>query len=366
MRKSPLHDLLLARGATFEPRVDAQVATRFAGFESEYAAVRGAVGLADFSFTLRFKVPESGLDVLDRYAAGPVSSLRFGRVLHTMALNEEGLLEADLYIANDDDQLLVIAESLAPRDRVLAALGELGANEAGIEDMTDNTALISLDGYQSWTVAKSLFGADVLGLPYLSIETYDLEGIQVKLLRCGKTSEFGYQLLVPAEQAATVWNRIEAAGAPLGMALVGLDAHQGLRLDGRFFNIHEEGRKVRDPLPLGLQWMVDLNGEDFRGREALLARRAAGLAKKLIGVVRDDPQATLEPGTRIVDGDRAVAEVVTSTASPTLERAIGLALFDVEYAYAGLDMVDEHGVPLCTISLPPFMAKSLTVKLDEV
>ncbi|MCU0665170.1 MAG: hypothetical protein MUC50_22945 [Myxococcota bacterium] len=366
MRKSSLHDLLASRGAVFEPRVDALCAARFAGLLPEYTAVRNAVGISDFSFTLRFAVPEAGLDVLDRYAAGPVSSLRFGRVLHTMAVDVEGLVEADLYIANDDDKLIVVAESLAPHERVLAALHSLGAADLELEDLTHTTALISVDGYHAWAVLRALFGTDVLGLPYLSIETYELDGIEVKLLRCGKTSEFGYQLLVPAAHATAVWERLEKAGAPFGMAPVGFDTHQSLRLDGRFFNIYEEGRKVRDPLPLGLQWMVDMNGEEFRGKAPLMARRAAGLSKKLVGVTRVDAQLPLEPGTRILVGDKAVAEVVTSTHSPTLGCFIGLALFDVEYAYAGLELKDDQGRAVRTVSLPPFMAKSLTVKLDEV
>lgn len=366
MRKSPLHDLLAERGASFEERIDFACPTRFTDGASEYAAVREATGLSDFSFTLRFTMPEAGLDVLDRYATGPVSSLRFGRVLHTMAVDEEGLLEADLYIANDDDRLIVIAESLAPHKRVLSVLQTLGADSTGLEDLTEETALISVDGYKAWAVMRSLLGTDVLGLPYLSLETYDLDDIPVKLLRCGKTSEFGYQLLVPADRAVEVWQRLEQAGGPYGIAPVGLDAHMALRLDGRFFNIHEEGRKVRDPLPLGLQWMIDMNGEDFRGKEALMNRRASGLKQKIIAVTPLDAHHLLEPGARIEAGDKTVAQIVTAIHSPTLGRGIGLALFDLEYAYAGLTLADERGQAVRTLSMPPFMARSLTVKLDEV
>jgi aminomethyltransferase len=233
-------------------------------------------------------------------------------------------------------------------------------------DISAETALFGVDGFNAWAVVKDLFGPDVLGLPYLSIENYELDGVELKLVRAGKTSEFGYLLLVPASAAAETWQRIESAGEPHGLKPVGVEAHSMLRLDGRFFNIHQEGSKVRDPLPLGLQWMIDLEGDEFRGRQPVLDRREAGLANKIVGVIPDDGDGALAVGDKIVHQGRAVAEVVTADDSPTLGRRIGLALFDLEYGYSGLSFEGEDGRGIRTISLPPFTPESLTIKLDEM
>ena len=101
MRVSPIRDLLVNRGAIFEQVAGVERARQFSLFEKEYRAVRQAVGLTDFSFTTRYRVPEAGLDLFDQYAAGAVANIRFGRVLHTMAVDDSGWLESDLYIAND-------------------------------------------------------------------------------------------------------------------------------------------------------------------------------------------------------------------------------------------------------------------------
>ena len=367
MRQSPLRDVLAARRATFGEQAGAEVARSFGSFEQEYSAVREAVGLTDFSFASRFRVPESGLDALERYAAGSVANIRFGRVLHTLAADEEGFVEADLYIANDDEHFLLIGEGLVGNEATQDALRKLGGADAAIEDLSNKTALIGIDGYKAWAVAKELFGADVLGLPYLSLETYQLDGLEIKLMRSGKTSEFGYLLLVPSADARGVWERIERSGAPFGLKCVGFDAHSALRLDGRFFNIHAEGRAVRDPLALGLQWMIDFGGEDFCGKGSILARRSAGLKKKIIGVIpAAGSAADLKPGTRLRHNGADVARMVTSALSPVLQQRIGLALFDVEYAYSGLEFEDERGDLVHTVSMPPFTPKSLTVKLDEI
>jgi aminomethyltransferase len=226
--------------------------------------------------------------------------------------------------------------------------------------------LFGIDGFNAWAVAKALFGPDVLGLPYMSIETYELDGFEVKVLRAGKTSEFGYMLLAKSEHGEALWKAVETAGEQFGLRPVGFDAHMALRLDGRFFNIHREGAVVRDPLPLGLQWMIDLEGDDFRGRDALMARRAKGLRKKVVGVITDSEAHALNTGDVIRHGETNVAEVVASAFSPTLETHIGLALFDVAYAYAGLTFYKTDGNRIRTVSMPPFTAKSLTIRLDEM
>ena len=365
MRRSPIRSLLLKRGARFYERNGLEMVKHYTTFEEEYAAVREGVGLTDFSFTNRFIVNEEGLDLFDYYAAGSVANIRFGRILHTMALNDDGELTAELYIANDDEQILLIGESLVSDDEVEAAIGQ-GEETAALRNASEDTVLLGLDGFNAWAVVKALFGPDVLGLPYMSIETYDLDEMSVKVLRAGKTSEFGYMLLADAKHGEALYKAIEAAGDAFGLKPVGFDTHMALRLDGRFFNIHEEGAAVKDPLPLGLQWMIDLEGDDFRGKAPLFARREKGLSKKVVGVVSESMEAPLSIGDTIRHNETDIATVITVRPSPTLQARIALALFDLEYAYAGLDFTCKNGTKVTTVSMPPFTAKSLTIRLDEM
>jgi glycine cleavage system aminomethyltransferase T len=366
MRVSPIRDLLAQRGATFGESSGVEHVRRFSSFEEEYRGVREAVGLTDFSFTQRYQIPEAGLDLFDRYAAGAVANIRFGRVLHTMAVDNGGWLESDLYIANDDEQLILIGESLVDDTATSAVLRGLGEEACELEDLSSSTCLFGLDGVNAWAVVKDLLGPDVLGLPYLSIESYPQGGTEVKLIRGGKTSEFGYLLMVPAEHGAALWERIEVAGQPHGLVRVGLDTHMTLRLDGRFFNIHEEGRSVRDPLPLGLQWMMELDGEDYRGKEALMARRGQGVEKKIIGVISHSSSVPLEVGEKVLHGGDVVGELKVAKFSPALDNWVGLALFSRDFAFANLDFIGERGRGISTISMPPITPKSLAIRLDEM
>ncbi len=108
-------------------------------------------------------------------------------------------------------------------------------------DLSQTHALLSVDGYKAWAAAKGLFGADVLGLPYLSVERYDFKGQPLSLFRAGKTSEFGYYILVPVQQAAELFDAAMSLAADNGGGACGVDIHNDLRLEGRFFNIFSEG-----------------------------------------------------------------------------------------------------------------------------
>ena len=369
MRSSVLKPRLAAVGAIFRERHGAEVAAQVAGRAAEYAAVRDAAGLADFSFLHKFRVPaEKGLDFLDALLAGNVPRIRFGRVLHTFLADSEGLLLGDCYVGNNDEEFVFLCEGIAPDAELPAILQAAGAAEAGLEDLTESHALLSVDGFKAWEVAKELFGADVLGLPYLSLEVYPFEGASVRLIRAGKTSEFGYLMLASASVAAALFDALRAAVAKRNGQLCGVDVHDDLRLEGRFFNIQAEGLRVRDPLVLGLQWMIDFDKEKFSGRDAIHQRRAKGLRRKIVGVAAEPGNEALVTGARIFHANQPVGEVVADCHSPVLNRRLALAVFPVELAYSGLSfrLAAAEGPAVKTISMPPIMPKSLTVKLDEM
>ncbi len=369
MRTSPLKTKLTVAGASFRERYGIEVASHCAERRAEYAAVRDAVAVTDFSFARTFRVPEEkGLDFLDALLAGNVPKIRFGRVLHTLLADRDGLLVGDCYVANNDKEFVFLCESIVPDAELDAMLQAAGAAEAGAEDLTMNHALLSLDGFKAWEVAKKLFGPDVLGLPYLSIENYTFGGEPVRLLRAGKTSEVGYLLLAPVATAPALFDTLKSEVEQRGGRVCGVDVHDDLRLEGRFFNIHREGRQVRDPLALGLQWMVDFDKENFSGCAAIKQRRADGLKKKIIGVAGEPGCEALKDGARIFHSGQPVAEVVTSCFSFVLNQPLGLALFPVELAFSGLTfrVGAADGPVVRTISMPPIMPKSLGVKLDEM
>jgi aminomethyltransferase len=311
---------------------------------------------------------DRGVDFLENIFPGNAAKIRFCRVLHTFLSNEDGELIADCYIANNDEDFIVLCESIVDDAALIALMNKYGAQDAGLEDITKTHVVVSIDGHKAWAVVKELFGADVLGLPYLSIETYRFEEMPLSLLRAGKTSEFGYLLLAPREIAPALLKKLLEVAQKHDGGLCASKIHDVLRLEGRFFNIFAEGSRVKDPLGLGLQWMMDFDKETFIGREPILQKRAKGLTQKIIGVKADPCVRDLKVGTPIFNQGKQVAVVEASCFSYVLNTWIGLALFPVEiaYPYLSFQLEKPDGAKIETISMPPIMPKSLSVKLDEL
>jgi aminomethyltransferase len=368
VRISPLKEKLAAAGAVFRERHSVEVVSHFGNLRAECGAVRDAAALADFSFVRVFTLPETpGMDFLDALLAGNVPKIRFGRVLHTFLADKVGHLAADCFVANNDQEFVLICESTLP-DAELDALLASNGPESSAKDLSVDHVVLSLDGFRSWEIVKKIFGADVIGLPYLAIENYQFAGEPVRFIRAGKTSEFGYLLIAPLKIAAQLFDTLKAEVEERGGCLAGVDAHDELRLEGRFFTIFSEGLRVRDPLPLGLQWMIDLEKENFSGSAAIKARRAAGLKQKIVGLAAAAGSPPLKAGNPIFHEGKPVGEIVADCISHALQQPLALGLLPLDLAFSGLEfhVGSATGLAVRSISMPPIMPKSLTVKLDEM
>lgn len=368
MRRLPLRDWLAEKGASFKERQGVEVPSVFKDLKTEQEIIRDKVGVTDFSYLQKFRISaDNGIDFLDNIFPGDVAKIRFCRVLHTFLADKQGQLLADCYVANNDDDYIVFFESIIDDQRLKNILEENGAKDFGLEDITESHVVFSVDGYQAWAVVKDLFGADVLGLPYLSIEAYPFEGTDISLFRAGKTSEFGYLIMAPEEIGEKLMEKLLQSAEKYEGGLCGCKVHDQLRLEGRFFNIFAEGQGVKNPLALGLQWMIDFDKEDFIGREAILGKREKGLEKKIVGL-KTGADIDLQAGAELYNQEQKVGTVYASCFSNLLNSRLGLALLPVEIAYAGLNfnLGAPDGPPVKTISMPPIVPKSLHVKLDEL
>ncbi|MBN1981098.1 MAG: aminomethyltransferase family protein [Chitinivibrionales bacterium] len=370
MRTLPLSATLQRHDCRFTERFGCQVIATASDYATEYWHVRNSVGLTDCSYVKRFRLTGSqGLERLDTWCAGPVSRTRFGRVTHTFCATHEGALFADCYVANNDDEYFFLCEALGDDDAVDRYLQSApGTGDRGVlQDITADTVCIGIDGPKAWMAVKRLLGADVVGLPYLSVENYGYRTDKLLLFRAGKTSEFGYLLLAPVTLGRELFEELLGIVNELSGGLCGSTVHDNLRLEGRFFNIYAEGKTVGDPLELGLQWMIDFGKPEFTGREALLQRRSRGLSRKIVGFTCHGREPHLDVGCAIYHEGKQVATVAATGYSPSMSSTIGLASFVIDYAYAGCPFFldKEESKKVTTISMPPITPKSLLIKLDE-
>jgi len=167
--------------------------------------------------------------------------------------------------------------------------------------------------------------------------------------RTGYTGEDGFEVALPSEAAAGLWNALAAAG----VVRCGLGARDTLRLEAGMNLYGNDMDETVSPLESGLAWTVALEGNrDFVGKAALEKQLAAGVARQLTGLLLED-RGVLRAHQRVFAGAAGEGEVTSGTFSPTLERSIALARLPA--AAAGRVEVDIRGkrVP-ARIVKPPF------------
>jgi len=141
--------------------------------------------------------------------------------------------------------------------------------------------------------------------------------------------ELGYELFIPTEQATHVYDRILTAGASFGLRHAGLKALASLRLEKGYRDYGHDIDNTDDPFSAGLSFAVDLNKPAFIGREAALARKAAGpMTRRLAQVLVKEPEPMLFHAEIVHRNRRPVGYVRSGSYGHTLGGAIGLAMIE--------------------------------------
>jgi glycine cleavage system aminomethyltransferase T len=189
----------------------------------------------DMSFMAKFLV--QGRDagrLLDRISANDVDGAS-GVITYTQWLNEGGTLEADLTVTKlDDDRFWVVASDTAHGHVETWMRRHIpGTRTRFVTDVTAGYAQINVQGPRSRELLQRLTDADLSNeaFPFRTAREIDIGFARVLCVRITYLGELGYELYVPTEQAVHVYDRLVAAGAPLGLRHAGLKALASLRME---------------------------------------------------------------------------------------------------------------------------------------
>ncbi len=260
-------------------------------------AVRGADALAGLQAAL----------TNDLTKVGP------GRAQYTHLLDaDDASVLDDIIVWWVSEDRFDVMPNASNTDRVVAAIGG--------EDVTATRAVIAVQGPE----ARRRLGAvapEAAAVGRFHVGEADVAGVRCVVAGTGYTGEDGVELAVPAEHAGAVWDAV----LHVGVEPAGLGARDTLRLEAALpLHGHELGPGIT-PLQAGLGWVVawDKPG-GFRGREALVAERERGVARRLRGLSVPGRRPPRAEQPVLVDGEQA-GVVTSGNFSPVLEHGIALA-----------------------------------------
>jgi aminomethyltransferase len=307
------------------------------GIIKEHKQVRAAVGLFDVSHMgeVYLRGPSAAATV-QRLITNDAGSLADGRALYTvMCKPDGGILDDCIVYRRAADEWLIILNA-ACRAKDVAWIRD-NAGGADIEDASEATSLIAVQGPEAVAICDQLADADLTAVPRFGFADCRLAGIPAMAARTGYTGEDGFEILCPAEGALALWSELLTLAEDAGGGPIGLGARDTLRLEARLCLYGNDIDETTNPYEAGLGWVVKLDAGDFIGSGALVAVKAAGPARKLVGF-RIEGRGIARPGYAIVEREREPAEVgrVTSgTTGITVGGAIGMGYVPADRARAG-------------------------------
>jgi aminomethyltransferase len=302
-------------------------------YESVLAEAKHAriyCGLFDASHMGQIRIKGQGaLDFLQKLVSGDLSLVEKGRMQYNLFINHQGGVIDDLMVYNMDDGFLCVVNA-SNLDEVYAWLMDNKSSDIEISNESDDTALLSLQGPNAAEVMKNILGRELEDFKYMSFIEEEIEGRRVLISRSGYTGEDGFEMYINSSDAQFWWDLILDKGKEFNLKPCGLGARDILRIEAGYpLYGHEIDARI-NPFHSSLGWAVKLNKE-FVGRDALLKIKEKGITCKRVGFMMED-KAVPRQGYLIYYGETIVGTVTSGTYSPNLNKFIGMALLDSEFA----------------------------------
>ncbi|MBI4705818.1 MAG: glycine cleavage system aminomethyltransferase GcvT [Deltaproteobacteria bacterium] len=346
-RHTPLHAEHLGLGARMVPFAGYEMPVLYTGVVDEHQAVRRVAGVFDVSHMGEIELRgERALQVIERVITNRAVKLEDGQALYTCACNEQGTILDDLIVYRRRATHWLVVCNAANREKMVRHFAAQALRRCELEDASDRTALIALQGPRALEIAARAGGdGPALGaLPSFRLREARLGTVACIAARTGYTGEDGIEVFCAAADAPALWRALLEAGRELGLRPAGLGARDTLRLEARLSLYGNDIDETTNPLEAGLGWVVKLDKSDFIGRQALLRIKEQGLVRKLVGFEMSG-RGIARQGYPLCDPSGEHIGTCTSGApSPTLGKNIGLGYVPVSMAEPGTELlVDCRG-----------------------
>ena len=335
---------------------------QYRGIQAEHEAVRLRAGLFDVCHMgeLSLTGPRA-LATTDRLLTNSLGPLSDGRAVYSCCCNDSGGVLDDVIAYRLEAERVLVVCNAANRSKLAAHFEQSAAGECEFRDVSDETALLALQGPRAFDVLRRAgWTGSEDRLRRFACLSATVAGVATMVARTGYTGEDGVELFCATHQVETLWSRLLEAGVHAGLEPVGLGARDTLRLEAALPLYGHELTEETSPLEAGLDWTVKFAKSDFVGKQALLRQKEEGLSRQLVGFEMVG-RGIARHGYGLLDLDRvSVGSCTSGGPSITAKTAIGLGYLPTGMTELGTPiLVDCRGKLIDAVVRPtPFYRRS--------
>ena len=275
----------------------------------EARTTREAVGLFDGSPLGKLEVfgPDAGR-FLDLMYVGTLSTLAVGHSRYGLLLHESGVVADDGVVARLGPNTFWVTTSSSGAERTGAAFEEWLQCEYPdmrvlVSAVTSSWDNVTLAGPKAWQVLDAAGASPELApasCAHMSVRETVIDGTQARVLRASFSGELGYEIYVPAGDAAALFARLHAIAVEMGGAPYGVEALQIMRVEKGYIHIGTDTDGTTLPGDLGLALSIAKKQANFVGRRSLLRPASRDPDRlQLVGLIASDRRTLLPIGAQI-------------------------------------------------------------------
>ncbi|MCL5021384.1 MAG: glycine cleavage system aminomethyltransferase GcvT [Bacteroidetes bacterium] len=361
MKKTPFNEIHRELGAKLVEFAGFEMPVQYSGIVNEHKTVRESVGVFDVSHMGEFFVHGKDAEAfLQQNTLNDVTKLTPGRAQYTALVNENGLLLDDLIVYKIENAYMIVANA-SNIEKDFKAFSSRITGDVKLEDASDATALLSIQGPNSTATLGKITDVDLSAIQYYHFVEGKIAGIDAIISRTGYTGEVGFEVFFGAksDDCAEMWDAIFDAGKEFGILPIGLGARDTLRLEMGYCLYGNDIDESTNPIEAGLGWITKIDKGDFFGKDAIV-RAKQNITRKLVGFKMGENAIPRHGYGIYSSADGVKTGIVTSgTFSPSLEVGIGMGYVETSLAAENREVfVDIRGkkAPARVVKLP-FVAK---------
>ena len=292
----------------------------------EHNAVRNKAGLFDVSHMGEFRVTGNGsLEYLQSLIPTSMKKLEKNKGMYTCLCREDGGIIDDIFIfmISDNDYFLVV--NAGTKDKDYDWFRNHNTGDVLIEDITDDTAKIDIQGPAAKRILTKIFNDDFIkAIERFYFDFTDFNGLSVMISNTGYTGEAGYELYIDRSGAADLWRKLLEEGKDEGLLPCGLASRDSLRLEACYSLYGHELSETINPVEAGLSWLVS-NEDDFIGSDAVRGMKEKGADRRIYCISMVGKGIPRE-GYKVEKDGLEIGYLTSGGFSPVFSRGIALGM----------------------------------------
>lgn len=333
LKKTSLYEKHKEMGAKFLEFGGWDMPLEYEGIIKEHESVRNSAGIFDVSHMGEVIIKGNDSEkFIQKLVTNDIASMKDYEAIYTLMCYEDGGVVDDLlvYKFNNTKFLLVINAGNIEKDFEWIMKNNKNY-DLDIKNISSEISQLAVQGPKAQGILQNIVNINLDDIKFFNFkENVSILDAKCIVSRTGYTGEDGFEIYCKNEDVNKIWNEILNIGKE-NIKPIGLGARDTLRFEACLPLYGNEISENISPLEAKLSYFVKLNKDEFIGKEQLKKQKENGLKRKLVGFELNG-KGIARHGYEVLANNQVIGYVTTGYSSPTLKKAVGMALIDSKYS----------------------------------